>query len=154
LTWYWSNEGLQQVETTEDQTFAYFAAHTFMPYVKDNHSVVSHDKAWFIVRDACRHFGKQLLRGIKPADIERYKTYRANLPTIHDRKRKPATVHRELSIISKAFSLAVRNDLVDYNPVSRIEKPKFDNVQNRVLSARTRKSCLPIFMGNGPATCA
>lgn len=119
--------------TNEDQTFAYFAAHTFMPYVKDNHSPRSHDRAWLIVKEASKMFGKELLRNIKPADIERFKTIRANLPTMHGTKRKPATIHRELSIISKVFSMAVRNDLCDYNPVSRIEKPKFDNVQNRIL---------------------
>jgi integrase len=120
--------------TSEDQTFAHFAAHVYMPYVKDNHSTVSHDKAWMIIQDACRMFGKVTLRGIKPADIERFKMYRTNLLTMHGKQRKPATVARELSVISKLFSLAVRNDLCDYNPVSRIDKPKFDNVQNRVLT--------------------
>jgi integrase len=123
---------LQQSEQT-DQTFAYFVAHTYMPYVKANHSDASHDKAWLLVQLACSMFGKLPLRSIKSADIERFKTLRMKTPTIHGTIRKPATVHRELAIISKVFSMAVNNDLCDYNPVARIDKPKFDNVQNRIL---------------------
>jgi integrase len=123
---------LQQSEQT-DQTFAYFVAHTYMPYVKANHSDASHDKAWLLVQLACSMFGKLPLRSIKSADIERFKTLRMGTPTIHGKIRKPATVHRELSVISKVFSMAVNNDLCDYNPVARIDKPKFDNVQNRIL---------------------
>ncbi len=39
----------------------------------------------------------------------------------------------ELSIISKVFSLAVKNDFLEFNPCSRVEKSKFDNIQNRIL---------------------
>jgi integrase len=73
------------------------------------------------------------LRQIKPADIEKFKQLRANTETQHETVRKPATVLRELSIISKIFSLAVKNDFLEFNPCSRVEKPKFDNIQNRIL---------------------
>jgi integrase len=129
---------LQQSEQT-DQTFAYFVAHTYMPYVKANHSDASHDKAWLLVQLACSMFGKLPLRSIKSADIERFKTLRMGTPTIHGTIRKPATVHRELAIISKVFSMAVNNDLCDYNPVARIDKPKFDNVQNRILHSEDER---------------
>src|SRR3989337_2904011 len=69
----------------------------------------------------------------KPADIEKFKQHRANTKTQHDTVRKPATVLRELSIISKIFSMAVKNDFLEFNPCSRVEKPKFDNIQNRIL---------------------
>jgi site-specific recombinase XerD len=73
-------------------------------------------------------------REIKPGDVEKFKSSRVNLKTQHDTTRKPATVVRELSIISKIFSLAVKNDFLDFNPCSKVDKPKFDNVQNKVLS--------------------
>lgn len=73
------------------------------------------------------------MRAIKPIDVERFKRSRIELLTMHDTVRKPATVLRELSIISKIFTLAVRNNICDFNPCSRIEKPKFDNVQDKVL---------------------
>lgn len=49
------------------------------------------------------------------------------------RERKPATVVREMAVISKIFSLALNNDYVDYNPCQRVEKPKFHNVGRRKL---------------------
>lgn len=78
-------------------------------------------------------FRGRLLSQIKPADIERFKLSRFEALTIHDKKRKPATVARELSIISKIFSIAVKNDFLESNPCQRVEKPKFDNLQDRVL---------------------
>ncbi|MDQ6785440.1 MAG: site-specific integrase [Acidobacteriota bacterium] len=53
--------------------------------------------------------------------------------TPHDTERKPATVVREMAVISKIFSLALNNDYVDYNPRQRVEKPKFHNVGRRKL---------------------
>lgn len=39
-----------------------------------------------------------------------------------------------MSVLSKLFSLAIKNDLCDHNPVTRVELPKFDNTQNKILS--------------------
>jgi integrase len=73
------------------------------------------------------------MRAIKPADIERFKVSRMALKTMHGKERQPATVARELSIISAIFREAVKNDVCEINPCSRVQKPSFDNVQNRVL---------------------
>jgi len=73
------------------------------------------------------------LRQIKPADIERFKASRLTTLTRHGHVRKPSTIHREMSIISRVFSMAVDNDLCDYNPVSRVRLPAFDNTQDRIL---------------------
>ena len=78
------------------------------------------------------------LRDIKPADIERFKSNEEATLTRRGTKRKPATVLRELAVISKIFSLAVKNDFLDYNPCSRVDKPKFDNTQNRILLAQDK----------------
>jgi integrase len=89
-----------------------------------------------ICKSSLPYFGGKNLRQIKAADVEKFKHYRVNLDTQHKTPRKPATVLRELSIISKVFSLAIKNDFLEYNPCSRVEKPKFDNIQNRVLSIK------------------
>lgn len=107
---------------------------TFGEYALSNYSATTYQKTLYVCAASLPFLKGKPLRAIRQADIERFKTARANLPTIHGKKRKPATVLRELSILSKVFSLAVKNDLCDYNPVSRVEKPKFDNVQNRILS--------------------
>lgn len=117
---------------TNTATFASVIRDVFGPYAEANYSKDTYDKAVHICKQAIPFF-KGPLKGIKPSDVERFKNYRASLPTMHKTKRAPATVARELSIISKLFSLAVKNDLIDYNPVSRVEKPFFDNVQDKVL---------------------
>jgi integrase len=88
-----------------------------------------------IVFIAAKPFLKgKLIRSIKPADVEKFKTYRINSPTMHARERKPATVAREISELSALFTYAVKNDYCESNPVRKVERLVFDNIQNRVLS--------------------
>lgn len=115
-------------------TFERFVVDHFERYAEANYTEITVDKALYVCKAAAPFFKGKALRSIKPADVERFKTSRMQTPTIHGTPRKPATVLREMSILSKIFSLAVRNDLMDYNPCSRIDKPHFDNIQDRVLS--------------------
>jgi integrase len=73
------------------------------------------------------------MREIKPADVEKFKSISEKILTQRGTKKKPATIVRELSVLSTVFSEAVNNDFIDYNPCSRVKKPSFDNTQNRVL---------------------
>jgi len=117
----------------QNQTFERFMQDVYLPYVENNHSPDSFAKSIDICRAALPFLKGKNMRQIKPADIERFKQHRSALLTQHGTPRKPATVVRELSILSKIFSLAVLNEICDYNPCSRVEKPKFDNVQDRIL---------------------
>lgn len=120
-------------ESRKDQTFERFIQDVYLPYVESSHSAASFERAIAICKAALPFLKGKSLRSVKPADIERFKQARFALETQHSRPRKPATVLRELSIISKIFSMAVQNDLCPYNPCSRIQKPTFDNVQNTIL---------------------
>lgn len=73
------------------------------------------------------------LRSIKAADLERFKASRIATPTQHGTPRKPATVEREMSVISGVFTAALHNDLIDYNPCTRVKKLAFDNIQDKIL---------------------
>lgn len=114
-------------------TFEQFVKDVYLPHVKKN-TPASFYKADMICVAALPFFRGRDLRSIKAADIEAFKSWRMSLPTQHGTLRKPATIVRELSIISKIFSLAVKNDKCDYNPCSRVEKPIFDNRQYKVLN--------------------
>lgn len=94
---------------------------------------VALEKALVICKASMPFFKGMTIRSIKPADVERLKVVRIQTLTRHGHPRKPATIHRELSIIRSAFSMAVRNDLADYNPCSRIRLPRFDNIQDKIL---------------------
>jgi len=116
--------------------FEDFLTEYYLPFAENNHSKVTFDNEVRICKASLPYFGGKNMRQIKAAEIDKFKHYRANLKTQHNTPRKPATVLRELSIISKVFSLAVINDFLEYNPCSRVEKPKFDNIQNKILSKK------------------
>lgn len=110
-----------------------FVENVYLPNVKANNSQAQLERAIFICKAAKPFFGDKPINEVKPSDVERFKDSRVSLPTQHGTKRKPATVHREMSFISRVFTLAERNDLVTYNPCKRVDLPKFDNIQNRIL---------------------
>lgn len=132
-------------QSRPDEVFENFIRKTYLPYVEANHSKVSFEKAIVVCKAALQlGFKGRPMRSFKPADIERFKIARMSLNTLHSTPRKPATVARELSVISKVFSMAVANDICDYNPCSRVEKPKFDNIQDKIL----QRDDEPAFFNN------
>lgn len=114
-------------------TFEYFIAEYYGPYSDANESLQQQERARDVVASALPFLKGKLMRSIKAADIEKFKAYRIALPTQHGTPRKPATVEREMAIISAIFSMAVKNDIIDYNPCSRVQKLKYDNQQDRIL---------------------
>ena len=118
----------------QDQTFERFIRDVYLPYVETNQSKDSFERAINICKDAMPFFKGKQMRSIRPADVEAFKTSRMRLLTQHRTVRKPATIARELSIVRGIFSMAVTNDLCEYNPVSRVKVARFDNVQNKVLA--------------------
>lgn len=121
------------IETkTSVVTFDSFVRDTFGP-VADAFPRDRYDRTVLLVKAALPFFKGKAMRNIKAADVERFKASRVSLLTMHDTVRKPATVEREMSIISSIFSMAVKNDVIDYNPCSRVKRIAFDNVQDRVL---------------------
>jgi len=82
-------------------------------------------------------FEETRLLDITPKMISRYKVLRI------DEGAKPATINRELAMLSKAFSLAVRDwDWIKENPVSKVQKEKVDNKRDRWLNKDEEKQIL------------
>lgn len=123
----------QLPEEKERVVWERFVEDVYLPYVKANNTREALDKALVICKAATPFFKGMELQDIKPADIERFKATRMGTPTQHGKPRMASTIHREMSIISRIFSLAEKNDLVPYNPVRRVDLPKFDNVQDKIL---------------------
>lgn len=123
------SHGVQEQKTL---TFDRFIAETFGP-VAENFKKDRYDKTVAVVKAALPFFKGKPMRSIKAADIQRFKQSRINLETMHGTPRKPATVEREMSIISSIFSMAVENDKIDYNPCSRVKRLKFDNEMDKIL---------------------
>jgi integrase len=88
------------------------------------------------------------LRDITPILIEKYKQQRLNTTTLHKRKRSPATVNRELQVLSKVFSMAYDNGLVETNPMRRVHKLREAPGRERYLTDAEEKSLLAILVGS------
>jgi site-specific recombinase XerD len=82
-------------------------------------------------------FGDSNLLSISPKMLSRYKVLRSEEGV------KPATINRELAMLSKAFNLAVKEwEWLKDNPVSRVPKEKENNERDRWLSKDEEKRLL------------
>ncbi len=82
-------------------------------------------------------FKETNLLSITPKAISRYKVLRT------DEGASPATINRELAMLSKAFSLAVKDwEWIKENPVSKVQKEKVDNKRDRWLNKDEEKQIL------------
>ncbi|MCR4293833.1 MAG: tyrosine-type recombinase/integrase [Candidatus Kuenenia sp.] len=83
------------------------------------------------------YFGNKKLSEISQKKIVEYKVLRKGEGA------KPATVNRELAMLSKAFSLAFKEwEWVSENPVSKVRKEKEDNEKDRWLTLDEEKRLL------------
>jgi integrase len=73
------------------------------------------------------------LREISAQLIEEFKNNRLTTPTKKNTPRRPATVNRELTLLSSAYSLAVKYDKAESNPCSKVDLFTLDNLRYRYL---------------------
>jgi len=66
--------------------------------------------------------------------IEQFKQQRLKTKTLQKRDRSPATVNRELQVLSKVFSMAYDNGLVEMNPMRRVHKLREAPARERYLT--------------------
>jgi integrase len=80
-----------------------------------------------------RFFGGMTLGAIKQIHVDRYKRERINtLPQGKSTPRQPASINRELAVLSRLFSLARDNGVLQETP--RIKLLREDNERKRYLS--------------------
>jgi integrase len=108
-----------------------FGEGTFLEWAKHNKRSWKHDR--FRVRVLLEAFRGKTLGEISPLAIERFKNTRRQTFTKRKNQRSPASVNRELELLSRIFSLAVRLGLADSNLCSRVSKFKLQNQRYRYL---------------------
>ncbi|HHT9107104.1 MAG TPA: tyrosine-type recombinase/integrase [Candidatus Wunengus sp. YC63] len=83
------------------------------------------------------YFGDSKLSAITPKMLYEYKVLRKNQGA------KPASINRELAMMSKAFNLAMKEwEWVENNPMSKVPKEKEDNERDRWLTEDEEKRLL------------
>ena len=108
-----------------------FGAGTFLEWAKINKRSWKHDQ--FRARALLDAFRGKTLGEISPQAVERFKIVRRNSLTKYDSQRSPASVNRELELLSRIFSLAILLGHADSNPCNRVSKFKLQNQRHRYL---------------------
>ncbi|PYS82488.1 MAG: hypothetical protein DMF67_12505 [Acidobacteria bacterium] len=109
-----------------------FIDKTYMTWAKTNKKSWRDDELICNVIKA--HFKGKRLADISPMDVERFKKLRHDTPTRHEEARSPATVNRELTILSRVLALAVDAGHIGENPCRRVRRFKEDNARVRFLA--------------------
>jgi integrase len=113
--------------------FAKFVEGVYVPWAKSNKR--SYDTADAVyLKPLLKFFGKYRLTEISPFLVERYKQQRKDTPTHRGKPRKPSSVNRELECLSKVFSLAVDNNVMQQNPSRKVRKLRAEPGRERYLT--------------------
>jgi site-specific recombinase XerD len=91
----------------------------------------------YYLKNLNRFFGNPGLMSITPRIVSKYKLYRREYGA------SPSTTNRELYMLSKAFSLAVKEwEWLKDNPVSRVQKERENNAVDRWLTEHEERRLL------------
>jgi integrase len=108
-----------------------FIDNVFLPWSKLNKLSWEND---FYISSVFKDFFKgKTFRDISPILVEKFKVERSKALTKKGSKRAPASVNRELQILSKVFSLAIDYHKTDFNPCLKVKKFRLNNRRYRYL---------------------
>jgi len=106
--------------------FAEFVEEAYLPWSKTHKASYADDMR--ITTMLVEFFRDKDLIEIKPAMVEKFKTHR------HQKGKAPATINRELSVLSKIFTVAIRLEEAESNPCQNVERFALDNQRVRYLT--------------------
>lgn len=128
-----------------NKDFTEFVDEVFVPWAKASKQSWQDDEER--ARPLKEFFAGKRLRDIAPMLIEQFKQQRLKTKTLHKRQRSPATVNRELQVLSKVFSMAYDNGLVETNPMRRVHKLRETPGRDRYLTDEEEKRLSTVLVG-------
>ncbi|MBA3767318.1 MAG: site-specific integrase [Acidobacteria bacterium] len=121
---------------------------TYLPWAQSN------KRSWYddelIAKTICAYFKDMRLGDVNSLHVEKFKRDRRETPTKQGSPRQPATVNRELAVLSKVFQLAVDAGQIESNPCQRVKRLRHDNSRTRFLSKEEEARLLEQLMGKEP----
>ncbi len=126
--------------------FTSFVDDVFLPWARANKLSYPDDKRRAKLLKAT--FLDQPMREILPLQIERLKTSLLGEETSRGTPRSGATVNRYLQLLSKIFSMAFHNGVVDSNPCKRVRKETEGGKRERYLTANERPRLFAALAGD------
>jgi integrase len=110
-------------------------ADRFLKYQKARLTPKAYEREESILRLHLSRFNSLKLSSIRKIDVQQYVTDRSG-------EVSPASVRRELSVLTHLFSLAVEWEIVPVNPAQRIKSPKLPPGRVRYLQPTELKAVL------------
>jgi integrase len=127
-------------ESVHSEGMSQVVVDTYLPWSKIHKASYADDVRTTSILSS--FFKGKNVREIKPAMIEQYKAKRIGA------ERAKATVNRELSVLSKVFTLAVRHEKADLNPCKSVERFALDNERVRYLTENEEQRLLQAMRDN------
>lgn len=100
--------------------FCAFVDQVYMDYAKSSKITWKHDE--FRCKTLKEQFNGLRFRDITPRSVEKFILARLETDTCREKKRSPVTVHKEFSLLSSIFNMAIREDFTNSNPCLKIRK--------------------------------
>ncbi|MFL6228925.1 MAG: tyrosine-type recombinase/integrase [Pyrinomonadaceae bacterium] len=122
-----------------------FAEDTYLAWAKINKRSWVHDK--FRAKVLVNFFRGKTFAQISPLLVEKYKRERRESITKRGGTRAPATVNRELALLSRIFTMAMRHKLAAVNPCTEVTRLSTDNRRVRYLLDEEEQRLLPHLTG-------
>lgn len=110
----------------------------YLEYAEANKKATSVRRDMVSLKRILPVFGRLKLREITGGAVQRWVDKR-RLDKVGDKRVSAQTVCNELNVLSAMFREAIRRELVVSNPVSRVKRPKEDNIIVRYLSTDEEK---------------
>src|SRR5712692_9200238 len=118
--------------SSADQLLSEFIERTYLPWSRANKRSCRDDE--LNTKVICDFFAGRTFNQISPLVIEKFKKQRRESVTRYERQRAPASVNRELATLSRIFSLAIDNGIVETNSCRKVRKLRENNERKRYLT--------------------
>lgn len=114
--------------------FKAFVDTVYLKYSKENKASYVHDK--FRCEMLCDYFAGKAFKQITSMTVVRFIKDRLASKTCRDRPRSPVTVHKEVTLLSSIFLMAIRERVTTTNPCAEVPK-----TVRKLIKARKKRRC-------------
>jgi hypothetical protein len=102
-----------------DVLLSEFIDKVYLPWARTNKRHPRNDEMHAaVIKD---YFKKKTFNQISPLLIEKFKRDRKESTTRFNRRRAPASVNREIEVLSRVFTMAQDNGIIDSNPCRKVK---------------------------------
>ena len=131
---------------TGAQDFCRFVDEVYKP------SVIANNRSWstsirYTLPVLCEWFAGKTFAQISPLLIEKFKRERRATITKRGTARRPATVNRELQLLSTIFSLAIKHKVAAVNPCQEVDLLPENNRRTRYLLDEEEPRLMQVLTG-------